>query len=88
MQNGDLRGRMQAALGGIDADYVELRVETSRGSHIRYRGRELEEIGQSSSLGGSVCALVGGGWGLLSTRKRDQPSRWESMRCAEHRSSR
>ena len=55
---------MQAALGGADADYVELRVETSRGSHIRYRGRDREEIGQSSSLGGSVRALAGGGWGF------------------------
>ena len=64
MVNGDLRDRMQAALSGVDADYLELRVETSQGSHIRYRGRELEEIGRSSSLGGSVRALAGGGWGF------------------------
>ncbi len=65
MKNGDLRDRMQSALTGVDADYAELRVETSQGSHIRYRGRELEEIGRSSSLGGSVRALVGGGWGFV-----------------------
>ena len=64
MNNGDVRDRMQAALACAGANYIELRVETSRGSHIRYRGRDLEEIGQSSSLGGSVRALAGGGWGF------------------------
>ncbi|GAG12740.1 unnamed protein product, partial [marine sediment metagenome] len=43
------------------ADYLEARLEESQTSHISYRGRELDSIGRSTSLGGNVRALVKGG---------------------------
>ena len=61
-----MRQRIEAALKGVDAQYVEIHVEEARSSNVRYRGRELEEIGRSSALGGNVRALAGGGWGFAS----------------------
>ncbi len=61
-----VRERIEAALKSVDAQYVEVRVEESSSSTIRYRGRDLEEIGRGSGLGGNVRALAGGGWGFAS----------------------
>jgi TldD protein len=49
-----------------NADYIEARLEVSQRSHITYRGRELESIGQVNAIGGNVRALVRGGWGFVS----------------------
>ena len=65
MANDNLRERIEAAIAKAGAEYVEIRIEEAESSTIRYRGRELEEIGRSSSLGGSVRALAGGGWGFV-----------------------
>ena len=48
------------------ADYIEARLEQSQRSHITYRGRELESVGQTNATGGNVRALVKGGWGFVS----------------------
>ncbi len=48
------------------ADYIEARLEESQRSHITYRGKELESVGQSTAVGGNVRALVKGGWGFTS----------------------
>ena len=61
MNNTDLREEIQKALANTSADYIEVRVEESQGSHIRYRGSQLEEIGRNSNLGGNVRVLAGGG---------------------------
>ncbi|MEX2599070.1 MAG: TldD/PmbA family protein [Dehalococcoidia bacterium] len=62
----NLRERMESAMKAADAQYIEVRVEESEASNIRYRGRDLEEIGRSSGRGGNVRALAGGGWGFAS----------------------
>jgi TldD protein len=51
---------------GYNADYLEAHLEQSEASHITYRGRELESVGRTTSLGGNVRALVKGGWGFVS----------------------
>jgi len=63
---GGMRDQVASALKGQDADYIELRIEGREASRIQYRGRELEDIGRSTSLGGNVRALVKGGWGFVS----------------------
>ena len=63
---GSMRDQINSALKGQDADYIEVRIEEGETSHIQYRGRELEDIGRSTSLGGNVRALVNGGWGFIS----------------------
>ncbi|RLC62914.1 MAG: TldD/PmbA family protein, partial [Chloroflexi bacterium] len=54
------------ALKGHEAEYIEARLEASRSSHITYRGKELESIGRTTTVGGNVRALVKGGWGFVS----------------------
>jgi len=71
----NLRDRVAEALkvpAVKNARYVEVRVEESEGTHIRYRGRDLEDIGRTSGLGGCVRALAGGGWGFVSFNNLDR----------------
>jgi len=61
-----MRDHIATALKGHQADYIEVRLEEGETSRIQYRGRELEDIGRSTSRGGNVRALVRGGWGFAS----------------------
>ncbi|KPJ51976.1 MAG: peptidase C69, partial [Dehalococcoidia bacterium DG_18] len=63
---GDIHDQIASALKGQRADYIEVRIEEREASRIQYRGRELEDIGRSTSLGGNARALVRGGWGFVS----------------------
>jgi TldD protein len=61
-----------------NADYIEARLEESQRSHITYRGRELESVGQSTAVGGNIRAMVKGGWGFVSFNNLDDlPQRIE-----------
>lgn len=73
-------GRQLAeTLKSCSADYIEVHLEDSQTSHITYRGRELESINRSSSIGGNVRALVKGGWGFVSFNNLDDlPGRIET----------
>ncbi|MBI2847413.1 MAG: TldD/PmbA family protein [Chloroflexi bacterium] len=62
----ELRDIITDAIKSHNADYVEVRVEENEATHLRYRGRELEEIATSTARGGNVRALVNGGWGFVS----------------------
>lgn len=57
---------IENALKNHNADYLELRIEETERSTLRYRGRDLEEISQTTGLGGCVRAAVNGGWGFVS----------------------
>ncbi len=61
-----MRDEIEKALKGHNADYIEIRIEEGDATRIQYRGRELEDIGRTTSLGGNVRALVKGGWGFIS----------------------
>ena len=61
-----MRERIEDALKTPGSDYLEIRIEESQGSRIRYRGKELEDIGRFTNLGGNVRAMIGGGWGFAS----------------------
>ena len=67
-----MRDRITKALKGHKAKYIEIRLEENHGTHIRYRGKELEETGKSSDFGGNVRALAGGGWGFVSFNSLDE----------------
>ncbi len=62
---------MRRAVSVSGADYVEVRVEESITTSVVYVGKELERIGESSSLGGCVRAAVKGGWGFASFNNLD-----------------
>jgi TldD protein len=54
------------------ADYLEAHLEEIQTSHINYRGKDLDSIGRSSSMGGNVRALIKGGWGFTSFNNLEQ----------------
>lgn len=56
---------IKAAIAAGNADYIEVRIQMRDSSGVSYVGRELEDIGERTSLGGSVRALVNGGWGFV-----------------------
>jgi len=62
----DYRDQIAGALKGHQADYIEIHLEESDVCRIQYRGRELEDISVSASIGGNARALVKGGWGFVS----------------------
>jgi len=60
------KDNLEEAFRDHEADYLEVRLEESRSTSIRYRGGDLEEISEPRSSGGNVRALVKGGWGFVS----------------------
>jgi TldD protein len=74
----DAGHRLAEIIKQYQADYIEARLEESQGSHIVYRGREMDSIGRNSSVGGNVRALVKGGWGFVSFNSLEElPGRVE-----------
>ena len=59
-----VRDRVEDALKGHDARYIEVRIGETEGTHIRYRGQDLDEIGHTTGVGGCIRALAGG-WGFV-----------------------
>ena len=66
----DIRDRIEDALKGQDSRYIEVRVEEVEGTHIVYRGRELEEVSHPTGIGGCVRALATG-WGFVCFNELD-----------------
>lgn len=66
-----MRDQIDQALSGWNADYIEIRIEEAEATRIIFRGRELEDIGTTTSIGGCVRALVAGGWGFVSFNSLD-----------------
>lgn len=60
-----MRNQLEEALKQSKADYTEIRIETDIISGLLFKGKELDQIGTSKSLGGLVRALVRGGWGIV-----------------------
>lgn len=61
-----MRDELRDALKSGSSDYIEIRVEETKTNRLVYRGKRLEEVGRTSSLGGNVRALIKGGWGFVS----------------------
>jgi TldD protein len=57
---------MAEALRECGADYAEIRIERSEDTSFGFRGKEIDHIASTSSLGGVARALVRGGWGIVS----------------------
>ncbi|MEW6096149.1 MAG: TldD/PmbA family protein [bacterium] len=54
------------------ADYLEIRVEENQTTKVDFVGKELENIGNMTKIGGNVRALVNGGWGFVSFNTIEQ----------------
>jgi len=66
-----LKELLTAAVTRKPADYVEVRVEESVVTDITYRGKDIDNLGQSVRFGGNARALVNGGWGFVSFNSLD-----------------
>ncbi|MDD5094080.1 MAG: TldD/PmbA family protein [Dehalococcoidia bacterium] len=66
-----MREKIESALKGHGADYVEIRIEEAESTRIQYRDRKIDDIGRTTGLGGCVRALVKGGWGFVSFNSLD-----------------
>lgn len=71
------------ALKSAKADHIEIRINEGRGTGIAYVGKELESIGESSMMGGSVRALVNGGWGFVAFNDIENLSYYVNMACEQ-----
>ncbi|MFQ5964779.1 MAG: TldD/PmbA family protein [Candidatus Scalinduaceae bacterium] len=71
------------ALKSANADHIEIRIQEGRGTGITYVGKELENIGESSSIGGSVRALVKGGWGFVAFNDIENLPRYVEIACEQ-----
>ena len=70
---------IREALGAVKADYAEIRISRARGSRVAYVGKELEDIGESTSLGGCVRVLVNGAWGFCSFNDINNAAQYMKM---------
>ena len=75
--------RIRKALGAARADYVEVRLEERTASTVHYTGKELEDIGTRTGVGGCARALVKGGWGLVSFNDASDIDRYVKMACEQ-----
>ncbi len=77
--------RIRKALGAGSADYIEIRVQEAGATSVQYTGKELESIGRRTRLGGSVRAMVKGGWGFASFNEVEELPRFVEAACAQAR---
>ena len=71
------------ALKLAKADYAEVRVHEGVSTGITYVGKELEGIGEKSSFGGCVRALVNGGWGFAAFNDIEHLPKYIEMACEQ-----
>ncbi|PKN21155.1 MAG: hypothetical protein CVU65_17420, partial [Deltaproteobacteria bacterium HGW-Deltaproteobacteria-22] len=56
---------LETALAAIpDVEYAEVRLQRRRSFRVRFSGREIEDVGPSRHLAGSVRVRAGGAWGF------------------------
>src|SRR3989339_72419 len=77
--------QIKNALKSAKADYVEIRVQEGVSTGITYVGKELESIGENSTFGGCVRALVKGGWGFVAFNDIENLPRYVDMACEQAR---
>jgi len=67
------------------AEYIEVRVQETSSTVVQYTGKELENIGRRTRLGGSVRAMVQGGWGFCSFNEVEELPRFVKAACDQAR---
>lgn len=66
-----MKDMLRTLVSNSKADYLEIRVEESQVSSLRFRGPVLEAVNANTQLGGCVRALVNGGWGFVTFNDLD-----------------
>jgi len=63
----------------LPVDYAEARVHEAVSTSIHYAGKELEDIGERTGLGGCIRVLKDGGWGFVSFNDLDHVEKYARM---------
>jgi TldD protein len=66
-----MKDRLLQALRVNDVDYADIRIEDKFNSWVDFRGKDLDKIGSSRTVGGIVRALYKGGWGYATFNDLD-----------------
>jgi len=61
------------------ADYVEVRIHEGTSTKVDYSGKELDDIGERTGLGGCVRVLKNGGWGFAAFNDLSQLERYAQL---------
>ena len=77
--------KLRRAFSTGKADYIEIRLERRTATTVSYVGKELEDIGTATGMGGCVRALVKGGWGFVSFNDDADLPRYVKMACEQAR---
>lgn len=64
-------------------DYIEMRIEESTETSIRFSGKELETISTTAEFGGCVRCLSSGSWGFASFNDLHDIERFAEMAAAQ-----
>jgi len=80
-----MEDKLFAALEAADADYAEIRVHEGSSTGITFAGKELEDIGERTGIGGGVRVLIGGGWGFAALNDLDDLPRFVELACEQAR---
>jgi TldD protein len=67
----------------VRCDYVEVRIEETTETSIRFSGKELETMSTQAELGGCVRCLVNGSWGFVSFNDLAEMERFAHMAIAQ-----
>jgi len=59
-----MKDKLLKICSSIPADYCEVRVHEGSSTSVDYAGKELDDIGERTGLGGCVRVLKNGGWGF------------------------
>lgn len=79
------RDRIKEALKRATAEYCEIRVEETEQTSVGFRGKDIDQVSDSVSVGGNVRALYRGGWGFVSFNRLLDLGRKVQEACAQAR---
>ena len=74
-----MKEKLLSICQNIPADYVEVRVHEGSSTSVDYAGKELEDIGERSGLGGCVRVLKDGGWGFTTFNDLSQMEKFAQL---------
>src|SRR5690554_3814107 len=66
-----MKDMLRTLVSNQPADYVEIRVEESQVTSLRFQGPTLEAVNANKEYGGCIRALVDGGWGFVTFNDLD-----------------
>lgn len=66
-----MKDMLRTLVSKAKADYLEIRIEETQVSSLRFQGPTLEAVNANKRYGGCVRALVQGGWGFVTFNDLD-----------------